>query len=69
MQKRATRRKRGVIDRISLPTPGTAAYMSGEGAVKLGRDRSLTIISAMRSAGGGEFDGDEAIVRLYSGQE
>ena len=33
--------------------------------IKLGCDGSLSIISAARSAGGGGFEDDEAIVRLY----
>jgi hypothetical protein len=33
--------------------------------IKLGCDGSLSIISASRSVGGGGFEDDEAIVRLY----
>ena len=38
--------------------------------IKLGRDGSLSIISAARSAVGGGFDeDDEYIVRLYNGEK
>jgi hypothetical protein len=36
---------------------------------KLGCDGSLSMISAARSAGGGGFDEDDAIVRLYRTKE